>query len=170
MNTGLITARTTEMSPRFQARLAGAIAWIATTSAFAIFVRAKLVVSGDAAATAHNILTHELLYRLGFLGDVLALLYILYTLLLYSFLDRCFNANQKRPTFGSPLLAKSGPALARAKCGFLGSALGSSSLSPCGSSAITERAKQTAMRRRKNHSLTVGHSWLAVPGLFLDSV
>jgi hypothetical protein len=48
------------------------------------FVRAKLVVSVDAAATAHNILRHELLYRLGFLGDVLALLYILYTLLLYS--------------------------------------------------------------------------------------
>lgn len=84
MNTDLITERTTEMSPRFQARLAGAIAWITTTSAFAIFVRAKLVVSVDAAATAHNILTHELLYRLGFLGDVLALLYILYTLLLYS--------------------------------------------------------------------------------------
>jgi hypothetical protein len=68
MNTDLITERTTEMSPRFQARLAGAIAWITTTSAFAIFVRAKLVVSVDAAATAHNILTHELLYRLGFLG------------------------------------------------------------------------------------------------------
>jgi Domain of unknown function (DUF4386) len=72
------------MSPRFQARLAGAIAWITTTSEFAIFVRAKLVVSVDAAATAHNILTHELLYRLGFLGDVLALLYILDALLLYS--------------------------------------------------------------------------------------
>jgi len=36
MNTDLITERTTEMSPRFQARLAGAIAWITTTSAFAI--------------------------------------------------------------------------------------------------------------------------------------
>jgi hypothetical protein len=67
MNPDLITERTTEMSPRFQARLAAAIAWITTTSAFAIFVRAKLVVSVDAAATAHNILTHELLYRLGFL-------------------------------------------------------------------------------------------------------
>ena len=67
MNTDLITERTTEMSPRFQARLAGAIAWITATSAFAIFVRAKLVVSVDAAATAHNILTHELLYRQGFL-------------------------------------------------------------------------------------------------------
>lgn len=49
MNTDLITERTTEMSPRFQPRLAGAIAWITTTSAFAIFVRAKLVVSVDAA-------------------------------------------------------------------------------------------------------------------------
>ena len=40
MNTDLITERTTEMSPRFQARLAGAIAWITATSALAIFVRA----------------------------------------------------------------------------------------------------------------------------------
>jgi hypothetical protein len=31
-----------------------------------IFVRSRLVVHGDAAATAHNIVTHELLYRMGF--------------------------------------------------------------------------------------------------------
>lgn len=30
------------------------------------FVAGRLIVSGDAAARAHNILTHELLYRLGF--------------------------------------------------------------------------------------------------------
>ena len=84
MNTGVMMGRITEASPRFQARMAGVIAWITTTSGFAIFVRSKLVVYGDAAATAHNILAHELLYRLAFAGDVLALLYILYTLLLYN--------------------------------------------------------------------------------------
>jgi hypothetical protein len=47
------------MSPRFQARMAGAIAWITTTSGFAAVIRGKLVDYGDAAATAHNILTHE---------------------------------------------------------------------------------------------------------------
>jgi Domain of unknown function (DUF4386) len=71
-------------SPRFQARMAGLIALITTTSAFAIFARSRLVVFGDAAATAHNIQAHELLFRLGLAGDVIALLYIAYTLLLYN--------------------------------------------------------------------------------------
>ena len=35
-----------------------------------IFVRGRLVVHGDAAATAHNIMTHELLYRLGLAAEV----------------------------------------------------------------------------------------------------
>jgi hypothetical protein len=35
-----------------------------------IFVRGRLVIHGDAAATAHNIQAHELLYRLGFVVEV----------------------------------------------------------------------------------------------------
>ncbi len=35
-----------------------------------IFVRGRLVVPGDAAATAHNITTHEMLYRCGFAVEV----------------------------------------------------------------------------------------------------
>jgi len=35
-----------------------------------IFVRGRLVVHGDAAATAHNIMTHELLYRSGFAVEI----------------------------------------------------------------------------------------------------
>ncbi|HVH31451.1 MAG TPA: DUF4386 domain-containing protein [bacterium] len=61
------------------------IALITTTAGFAEIVRGRLVVYGDAATTAHNILTSELLFRLAFVGDVIApFLYILYTLLLYN--------------------------------------------------------------------------------------
>lgn len=35
-----------------------------------IFVRGKLVVPGDAAATAHNIIGHQMLYRSGFAAEV----------------------------------------------------------------------------------------------------
>jgi hypothetical protein len=76
--------RIAEASPRFQARMAGVFAWITTTAAFAEIVRSRLVVYGDAAATAHNILAHELLFRLAFAGDVIATLYIAYALLLYN--------------------------------------------------------------------------------------
>jgi hypothetical protein len=74
-----------EASPRFQAKMAGVFAWIGTTEGFAIWVRSKLVVDSDAAATAHNILAHELLYRWGFVGDVISCVaFIIYTLLLYN--------------------------------------------------------------------------------------
>ena len=78
-----MTDRIAEASPRLTARLAGLIALLTTTSAFSIFVRSRLVDLGDAAATVHNIRAHELLFRLGFVGDVISLLYIVYTLLLY---------------------------------------------------------------------------------------
>jgi hypothetical protein len=76
--------RIAEASPRFQARMAGVIAWITTTAGFSAIVRGRLVVCGAAAATAHNILAHELLFRLAFAGDVIATLYIAYTLLVYN--------------------------------------------------------------------------------------
>jgi len=57
------------------ARIAGALYLIViVTAAFAeIFVRGKLVVRGNAAATATNILTHESLYRLGGSADLINL-------------------------------------------------------------------------------------------------
>src|SRR5215472_294126 len=79
-----VTGRIAKASPRFQARMAGVIAWITTTAGFAAIVSGNLVVYGDAAATAHNILAHELLFRLAFAGEVIATLYIAYTLLFYS--------------------------------------------------------------------------------------
>ena len=74
-----------EISPLFQARMAGIFAWISTTEGFALLVRSRLVVDSDAADTAHNILAHELLYRSAIVGDVIAyVVSILYTLLLYN--------------------------------------------------------------------------------------
>ena len=76
--------RIREASPRFQAKMAGVIACITTTSGFAAIARGRLIVYGDAAATAHNILAHELFFRLAFAGDIIAILYVAYTLLLYN--------------------------------------------------------------------------------------
>src|SRR3954469_12158260 len=64
------------LSPRAKARLAGLLYLIVIVGGiFAqIFVRDRLVVNGDAAATAQNIMAHELRYRLGFSVEVFYLL------------------------------------------------------------------------------------------------
>jgi len=79
-----VVANSRDPAPQFQARLAGAIALITATSGFAVFVRGKLIAFNDAAVTAQNILASESLYRWAFVGDVVALLYIAYILLLYN--------------------------------------------------------------------------------------
>ena len=74
---------TIKTSPRLKARIAGALYLISGT----LFVRGMPVVTGDAAATAHNILAHETFFRLGFVADLLsAPCYIAVTLLLYDLL------------------------------------------------------------------------------------
>ena len=62
-------------SPQHLARIAGGLYLIIIVGGFfAIgFVPAALVVPGDAAATAHNILMHELLYRLGLVAHIVIL-------------------------------------------------------------------------------------------------
>ena len=57
-----------DMSPKTKARLVGALLLITMVGGgFAQgFIAGNLIVSGDAAATANNIVTHEPLYRLGF--------------------------------------------------------------------------------------------------------
>src|SRR5438046_2968514 len=67
-----VTQQTPGASPRQLARMAGALYLInIVLGAFATaIVPAIVVVSGDAAATAHNIQTHELLYRLGLVAHL----------------------------------------------------------------------------------------------------
>ena len=62
-----------DMSPRALARTAGALYLLnIVAGAFAIgFVTSALVVAGDAAATAHNVQTNELLYRFGLAAHVI---------------------------------------------------------------------------------------------------
>jgi hypothetical protein len=71
------------------ARVAGALYLLAIlVGPFSlIYIPTVLFVSGDATATAHNILTHEMLFRLGIVGDLLAGVSILVlTLALYQLL------------------------------------------------------------------------------------
>ena len=87
MNT--ITKAMTEMSPRTKARLAGAFYFLTIlTGLFAQgFVSARLVVPGDAAATANNILSHDGLFRLGFAVYMIEMVcQIITTVLLYDLL------------------------------------------------------------------------------------
>jgi hypothetical protein len=68
MNTPLVMDGIVETSPRVRARIAGVFYLLnILTGIFAQgFVSNKLVVSGDAAATATNILTHGHMFQLGF--------------------------------------------------------------------------------------------------------
>ena len=81
-----VTERIAEASPRFKARLAGVFYLLTVLSRMfvEIFVRNRLVVSDDAAATATNILAHEPLWRWGFAGDIISFAsYIALTAVLY---------------------------------------------------------------------------------------
>lgn len=78
--------RIAEASPRFKARLAGVFeALEGLTSAFGqVVVLGRLVVSGNAAATAANILGHERLFWLGFASSLVGVAcHVVWALLFY---------------------------------------------------------------------------------------
>jgi len=78
--------RITEASTRLKARIAGVfyLVTILARMLVEIFVRNRLVVSDDAAATATNIMAHEPLFRWGFAGDIISFAsYVALTALLY---------------------------------------------------------------------------------------
>ena len=78
-----------EASPRPNARAIGIVYLLYFLTAFlAAFLMKGLVVPGDAAATANNILAHESLYRSGFaVGLIANALYIALTALFYNLFE-----------------------------------------------------------------------------------
>ncbi|MDQ2964220.1 MAG: DUF4386 domain-containing protein [Pseudomonadota bacterium] len=85
MSTAAMTERTTEVSPLLKARVAGVFYLLVfLTGGGALFLSGRLVVNGDAAATAANILAHEPSFRLGFAANLIATAcYIVVTALFY---------------------------------------------------------------------------------------
>src|SRR4029077_17622761 len=73
MSRGLTTERIAELSPRFKARMAGVCYVLGSlTSVFGqMVVLGMLVVPASATATAANILSHESLFRLGFVASLM---------------------------------------------------------------------------------------------------
>src|SRR5271157_2236518 len=89
MSTTVMMKRIAEASPRFKARMAGACQLLeALTAGFGqVIVLDRLVVAGNAAATAANILGHERLFWLGFASSLIGVAFhIAWALLMYELL------------------------------------------------------------------------------------
>jgi len=86
MGTAVVMERTREVSPRLKARMAGACQLLeALTAGFGqVIVLDRLVVPGNAAATAANILGHQRLFWLGFASSLIGVAFhIAWALLMY---------------------------------------------------------------------------------------
>jgi hypothetical protein len=85
MNRAVMREPIAEISPLFKARAAGFF-WLMTilTGMFAFLTGGRLIVAGDAATTATNIMANESLYRLSFAANIVATAcYLAVTLLIY---------------------------------------------------------------------------------------
>ncbi|MFT3703156.1 MAG: DUF4386 domain-containing protein [Agriterribacter sp.] len=85
----------TERSPQVYARIGGlAYLIIIVAGAFGeMFVRNKMIVSGDPAATAHNISASPLLWRIGITGDIIMHVCDLIVAIVYYILLKRVNKN-----------------------------------------------------------------------------
>jgi hypothetical protein len=84
-----MTERIAETSPRFKARMAGVFQLLEAITAACpgVFILDRLVVSGNGAATAANILGHERLFWLGFASLLIGVVcHIVWALLMYELL------------------------------------------------------------------------------------
>src|SRR3984893_3978238 len=84
-----MTDRIAEASPRFKARMAGVFQLLEglTATYGEVIVLGKVVVAGNAAATAANILGHERLFWLGFVLSLIGVAFhIAWALLMYELL------------------------------------------------------------------------------------
>ena len=85
MSTAVMMERIAEASPRPRARITGVVYFLYfLTAVFGVFFLKGLVVDGDAAATANNILAHKPLFRLGLAtGLISTACYVAVTALFY---------------------------------------------------------------------------------------
>ena len=92
MNTN---SKTAEISPQTYARIGGLLYMIIiVTGIFGeLFVRGKLVVAGDATATANNIMASPLLWRIGIVGDLVMHVCDVPLMLIFYVLLRPVNKN-----------------------------------------------------------------------------
>ena len=84
-----VTKRMTELSPRFKARMAGVFEVLEglTSAGGQVVILGSLVVAGNTAATAANILAHQQLFWLGFASSLIAVAFHLaWAFLLYDLL------------------------------------------------------------------------------------
>lgn len=90
-----MTPRTTEPSPQLRARVAGWLYLILGVFAgFALqYVPSRLIVSGDATATARNILASESLFRLGIVADLTSVIINIFLALALYQLLKSVNKN-----------------------------------------------------------------------------
>ncbi len=73
-----IRQKIADQSPRKTARMAGLFYLIfILTTVLATYVRSRFIVSGDAAATANNIMGSELFFRIGFVTELVSAVFFL---------------------------------------------------------------------------------------------